>query len=322
MVPFLFYAACAVASVGLLLLLKPRSGVTRSGAALAGLAGLAWMLALAAETFDAARGDLLPLGGFVLCALISVASAVRVITHPRPVFCALYFILVVVSGAAMYVLLSAEFVAFALVIVYAGAILITYLFVLMLAQQSPDENHGAEAVGYDRIAREPASAVFAGFVIVAVLGAAIFSPRSTTKSEATQTASIREAWSDLGAMPGLLLARAKGIDPLVASVQGPDGRPIMVILPDHSARIAVTHTDGSPTLVTLPPSALPDNPSRVGMALVTRFPVSLELAGVILLMAMLGAVVLARRQTELADEQRRVHAGRGRASEPTPGGAP
>ena len=68
----------------------------------------------------------------------------------------------------------------------------------------------------------------------------------------------------------------------------------------------------TPSDLTLAPSLLPDNTSRVGMALVTRFPVSLELAGIILLMAMFGAVVLARKQTDIADDDRRALAGLGK----------
>jgi hypothetical protein len=44
-------------------------------------------------------------------------------------------------------------------------------------------------------------------------------------------------------------------------------------------------------------------------ALVAQFPVSLELAGVILLMALFGAVVLARRQMTMAEDERRAAAG-------------
>ena len=49
----------------------------------------------------------------------------------------------------------------------------------------------------------------------------------------------------------------------------------------------------------------------VGLDLVAKYPASLELAGVILLMAMFGAVVLARRQIELGDDERRKAAGMG-----------
>ncbi len=59
---------------------------------------------------------------------------------------------------------------------------------------------------------------------------------------------------------------------------------------------------GFPVAVEAPMSALPENVERVGLALVADFPVSLELAGVILLMAMYGAVIFARRQIEVSEE--------------------
>jgi hypothetical protein len=50
---------------------------------------------------------------------------------------------------------------------------------------------------------------------------------------------------------------------------------------------------------------LPRNTQQVGWTLVNDYPVSLELAGVILLMAMFGAAVLARRAIELTDREKR-----------------
>ncbi len=308
MVPIFFYAACAVASVGLLLLLTARAGTAgraRSARAMRGvgtvlgLAGIAWILVLIVQALPIATDSVAPVGAMALCAFISVGAAVRVITHHRPVFCALYFILVVVAGAAMYVLLAAEFVAFSLIIVYAGAILITYLFVLMLAQQSPTDVQGADAVDYDRIPREPASAVIAGFVLVAVLGGSIFgSAQAPGRTIADQQHALEEGWSDLARMPALLLEQARRVDPKARAVRPSPGGLALTVQPNFTAIVRVEHADEKePVEVTLPLSALPDNTSRVGMALVTRFPVSLELAGVILLMAMLGAVVLARRVT-------------------------
>ena len=88
----------------------------------------------------------------------AIAAAVRMITHPRPVYAALYFVIVVLSSAALFLLLEAEFMAFALIIVYAGAILITYLFVLMLAHQAPQPGAEFGQPEYDRVPREPAAA--------------------------------------------------------------------------------------------------------------------------------------------------------------------
>lgn len=310
MVPILFYAACAVASAGLLLLLRPSTNRFRTEASVLGIAAVAGIFTLIVQGGSVATEALAPTSLMALCGFISVAAAVRVITHPRPVFSALYFVLVVISGAAIYLLLSAEFVGFSLVIVYAGAILITYLFVLMLAQQSPNDSGPAQSVDYDRIPREPAGAVFAGFVLVAVLGSSIFSPKVTgPEATAAQIASVKQAWRELEMMPAMLLTQARRIDASVTQVVDA-GNGLLTVQSDLTAKVMVLHgADGKPESLTLPLSALPDNPSRVGMALVTRFPVSLELAGVILLMAMLGAVVLAKRQSEMAENERRAIAG-------------
>ena len=65
-------------------------------------------------------------------ALMAVASAVQMISQRRPVYSALFFVLVVMSVCGILVMLEAFFMAFALVIVYAGAILITYKYLLTL----------------------------------------------------------------------------------------------------------------------------------------------------------------------------------------------
>jgi len=54
----------------------------------------------------------------------------------------------------------------------------------------------------------------------------------------------------------------------------------------------------------LPDSVILTNIDAVGFALIAEHPMALELAGIILLMAMLGAVVLARKQVEIGDEEK------------------
>lgn len=98
-----------------------------------------------------------------LLALIGLAAATRVITHPKPVYSALYFILVIIATVGLALLAQAEFLAAATLIIYGGAILVTYVFVIMLAQQS------GNAPEYDRMAREPFFGVLAGMVILSVL---------------------------------------------------------------------------------------------------------------------------------------------------------
>jgi len=69
---------------------------------------------------------------FILFATISAVSAVLMITRPNPVISALFLVLNFCSLAGLYLILNAQFIAVAQVIVYAGAIMVFFLFVIML----------------------------------------------------------------------------------------------------------------------------------------------------------------------------------------------
>jgi NADH-quinone oxidoreductase subunit J len=69
---------------------------------------------------------------FTLFATICAVSAVLMITRPNPVISALFLVLNFASLAGLYLTLNAQFIAVAQVIVYAGAIMVFFLFVIML----------------------------------------------------------------------------------------------------------------------------------------------------------------------------------------------
>jgi NADH-quinone oxidoreductase subunit J len=69
---------------------------------------------------------------FYLFAAIAVASAVMVITSRNPVHSVLYLILCFFNGAGLFILLGAEFLAMILVVVYVGAVMVLFLFVVMM----------------------------------------------------------------------------------------------------------------------------------------------------------------------------------------------
>ncbi len=77
---------------------------------------------------------------FFLFAGLAVLAAAGVVVLRNPVHSALSLAVVFVSLAALYVLLNAPFIAAAQVIIYAGAILILFLFVIMLL--SPEMERG------------------------------------------------------------------------------------------------------------------------------------------------------------------------------------
>jgi NADH-quinone oxidoreductase subunit J len=168
--PILLYLALAVGGVGVAMAI-PRRGVSpqQIGGVIAATGAGLVILFLTLKVFGAADGDLraLPNPLFYIFGLIAIAACLRVITHPRPVYAALYFIMTILASAGLYLILSAEFMAFALVIIYAGAILITYLFVIMLATQAPSEaEEEDQGALYDNVSREPVAATVAGFVLL------------------------------------------------------------------------------------------------------------------------------------------------------------
>src|SRR5437899_11906644 len=69
---------------------------------------------------------------FLAFAAIAVVCAVNVVVQTHPISSALSLIGVMGSLAVLYLLLGAEFIAMAQVIVYAGAIMVLFVFVLML----------------------------------------------------------------------------------------------------------------------------------------------------------------------------------------------
>jgi NADH-quinone oxidoreductase subunit J len=69
---------------------------------------------------------------FVILAVFTVVTAILVIVQRNPVSSAIFLILTFFSLAGIYLLLHAEFIAAVQVIVYAGAIMVLFLFVIML----------------------------------------------------------------------------------------------------------------------------------------------------------------------------------------------
>jgi NADH-quinone oxidoreductase subunit J len=179
---------CVIAGVGTYMLLPSgaEAPFRKIGGVLAGAAGLifaALLVRTADQNLTAATGGVY----FWVFAIIALASALRVITHPRPVYSALYFVLTVFATAGLFVLEWAQFMAAALVIIYAGAILVTYVFVIMLAAQAQtgeNEKPLAGLADYDIKSREPILATAVGFATLAVLLLLIFDVGGKLTSQA------------------------------------------------------------------------------------------------------------------------------------------
>ena len=75
---------------------------------------------------------------FYVFAAILVFAALRVITARNPVHSALFLVLAFFTAAAIWMLLRAEFLAIALVLVYVGAVMVLFLFVVMMLDINMD----------------------------------------------------------------------------------------------------------------------------------------------------------------------------------------
>ncbi|MCM2311688.1 MAG: NADH-quinone oxidoreductase subunit J [Steroidobacteraceae bacterium] len=69
---------------------------------------------------------------FYVFAAVLVVSAVGVITARNPVHCALFLVAAFMNSAVIWLLLEAEFLAITLIVVYVGAVMVLWLFVVMM----------------------------------------------------------------------------------------------------------------------------------------------------------------------------------------------
>src|SRR5207237_1593175 len=81
---------------------------------------------------------------FFIFAAVAVAAAVKLLLQRHPINSALSLVVVMGALAVEYLLLGAEFVAAVQVIVYAGAIMVLFVFVIMLLNAGEEEHtHGS-----------------------------------------------------------------------------------------------------------------------------------------------------------------------------------
>jgi NADH-quinone oxidoreductase subunit J len=283
---YALYIASVLGALSLALMLpREQPGVRFLGPLLgAAVVGVLWLF-LSGDGLWQGRDPGITAGAFTYYYLfsgIAILAAVRVITNTRPVYAALWFVMVVLASAGLFLVLSAQFMAFAVVIIYAGAILVTYMFVIMLASQS--DPAGQSGQSYDKVAREPVLASAAGFLLLAVLLSVSFDYPSIEAARAPH---------DPAATDAALITSTLGDRPLhteLTYVTGPDGEPVEV-----------------PPRYAPPPNLDPNrlaNAERIGLDLFQSHPLGLELAGVILLVSLVGAIVIAK--TKVPDEHRAV----------------
>jgi len=263
---YALYIASGIGAIALFMMM-PRRGYTprKIGALLGALTlGGAWLY-LAKNLPESLGLDRSAFAYYYIFSGLAIASAARVITHTKPVYAALWFMMVILASAGLFLVLGVEFIAMAVVIIYGGAILVTYMFVIMLAAQSVPTNTDTtgDSPDFDRVAYEPVAAIAAGFLMLAVLLGVVFHPLQANPAAGAPT--------DQQIIDTVLTDR-------------PNKRLAQHVGNDQAADLSLALAD----------TAGLSNTERVGLNLFQGHPLGLELAGVILLVSLTGAVVIAR----------------------------
>jgi NADH:ubiquinone oxidoreductase subunit 6 (subunit J) len=323
--------SCALGFLGVYLLLpRPRPYPVWWGACLCGAAVVvAGWLVVNARAFQ----DWVETLMFYVFAAIAVLGAGMLISQRNPVHAALSFALVVLSTCGLFLLQAAPFLMAATIIVYAGAIIVTFLFVIMLAQQEGRSDA-------DLRSREPLLSTVASFVLLAALLYVLRQSYDTSRLDRL----IAEA-SEAAAQPSATeMAAALGDDSqffksFEAAVRGVRTSPDVVSLAARvtdaqeiwntaaNARDATAMKRILEDLVTvgeqvrgqqgkLSPSgnvlaassefskppldklAPQETVAPLGRSLFTDYLIGIELAGTLLLVATIGAIAIAGRRTE------------------------
>jgi NADH-quinone oxidoreductase subunit J len=76
---------------------------------------------------------------FFILAILAVAGALGVVLAPNPIHSAVALVMTLMVTAAVYLMLGAQFLAVIQVIVYAGAIVVLFIFVIMLLNMGKEE---------------------------------------------------------------------------------------------------------------------------------------------------------------------------------------
>jgi len=194
---------------------------------------------------------------FLVVSLVAVISGAATIVTRSPVYSAIWFALALAGVAGVLLVLGAQFLGVATIVVYAGAILVMFLFVLMLAQPSG-------LASYDRVSNEPLLSAVAGAVLLGLLSLTI---------------------GRLSADPTCCAVPAKS-----DAVTGGDGE-----------RKSAVPAAADPLAA--------DQVARLGGELFGRHLLAVEVAGVLLLVALIGAIAVVARGEAALEDDRRLAAG-------------
>jgi len=306
-----------------ILLPRPKTMSRWLGAALGAAA-----MVLAALFLMRAAGPRVETILFFCFAGLAIVGAAAMITQHNPARAAIAFALVILSTSGLFLLNAAPFLMVGTIIVYAGAIIVTFLFVLMLAQPQ----------GYsdaDSRSREPLLATVAGFFLLATLLLVLRQSYDTRELDAVMflataargertPADVRRSLGDakefeqqvdgalvpLSGRAAVTRTAHDAVDALVADWNKDDIDLLHRRLDALTNAVAQAQRSvgrlqpAEPTPLSpfsgtpanhLPQPVSAENVAGLGRSLFTDYLLAVELGGVLLLVAAIGAIAITHR---------------------------
>jgi len=243
---------------------------------------------------------------------MAILGGVSMIAQRNPARSAISFAVVVMNTCGLFLLQAAPFLMAASIVIYAGAIIVTFLFVLMLAQQAGFSNA-------DDRSREPFLATLAGFVLLGsfllILERTFPDPKHFSEflsrvETAAQGRTVTEITTALGDKEAFLMEvkrearRYRGTDEGIKIQQGLDD-----LMAGWEARepnaaemqnaLATILEAGRKIQERNSREDLPaENVAGLGRTLFSDYLLAVELGGTLLLVATIGAIAITARRAE------------------------
>ena len=223
---------------------------------------------------------------FFLFSAVLLFAAFRVITARNPVYAALYLVLTFFQASAIWLMLSAEFLAITLVLVYVGEVIVLFLFVVMML----DINVDTLRQGFWK--HFPLAAGF-GVLIALEMSAVLLGGFRTTEIAPVATAQVATAHTTASASTSVTAPALTSASEAASGTTATE--PASVASTVTSASSVLVASNKIASVAPAASSATVSNTRALGILLYTEYLYPLEIAAVILLVAIISAIALTLR---------------------------
>jgi NADH-quinone oxidoreductase subunit J len=218
---------------------------------------------------------------FGMLAIATVGAGVRVVTTKNVVHAALWLVVVLAAVGGSFLLLGAEFVGITQILVYIGAIVVLFLFGIMLTRAPIGKMTGLTGSG-------SLMALLVAVALAGVLGAVLIDFFGDTQlPEDTRVVFVTDEIADLADAAGVTIAevsvggRQALADGINENTSGDEREELLAQLDD---------VPGDELVVT------GSNTAAVGDSIFAEYLVPFEVVGLLLTAALIGAIALARKE--------------------------